>query len=268
MHVLLINKNPVVSRLMHLCMRSDVYILEEIAEVGALSRDHYDVVFVDEDLYVNEVQELTKLLVTKKRVFLSSEIEEMMGFDVSIMKPFLPSQVTNVLEDASLLEEPASQAESLMLIHDEALEETEDVLNELTVDLDDVKAETSEEVESIDSIVKSSEILDLGEIEKIKELLEMDEDAPIQEGLSDEEYENRKVAVIKEQLMADGLEIISEDEYVEELGTKERKVSKRDDREKLKKLFEKAVNKMSKKKIKKLLNGEKVKIQLKRSKSE
>ena len=210
-----------------------------------MSRDHYDVVFVDEDLYLNEVQELTKLLVTKKRVFLSSDIESMLGFDITILKPFLPSQITDALSSAKFEEEVVVPEEEVV------------VFNETHIDL----LESDDDIEDVSEAVKSSEVLDLGEIEKIKELLEMEEDdLLIEEVLSDEEFETRKVEVIKERLIADGLEIVSEDEYVEELGAKERKVSKRDDKEKLKKMFAKAVTKMSKKKIKKLLNGEKVKI--------
>jgi len=62
----------------------------------------------------------------------------------------------------------------------------------------------------------NSSILDSAEIEKIKKLLQMDEenyDIPSNE----EEYEAHKTKVIKEQLIADGLEIIEEEEMLEAL---------------------------------------------------
>ncbi len=65
------------------------------------------------------------------------------------------------------------------------------------------------------------EVLNSDEIEKIKALLEMDDEIALTEETpwSDDEYEARKVKIIKEQLIADGLEIIEEDAIVEALST-------------------------------------------------
>jgi hypothetical protein len=63
--------------------------------------------------------------------------------------------------------------------------------------------------------------LDSIEVEKIKALLNMEDELDITEELSEDEIEVRKIEVIKEQLIADGLEIIDEDEIVEELSAKD-----------------------------------------------
>ena len=47
----------------------------------------------------------------------------------------------------------------------------------------------------------------------------MEDEVP-EEELSDETYEERKIAAIKEQLIAEGLEIVGEEEIVEELSIK------------------------------------------------
>ena len=49
----------------------------------------------------------------------------------------------------------------------------------------------------------------------------MDEEPDSIEALSDDEIEMRKIEVIKEQLIADGLEIVEEDEIVEALSAKD-----------------------------------------------
>ena len=42
MHILLININPVVSRLISFCMREDNIDLEELENVGDVARDSYE----------------------------------------------------------------------------------------------------------------------------------------------------------------------------------------------------------------------------------
>jgi hypothetical protein len=99
------------------------------------------------------------------------------------------------------------------------------------------------------------------------------------EVLDEEAYEARKVEVIKQQLEADGLEIISEEEYVEKLSSKtpkekkeKRMKSRKNENKKSKKnkeeafIFEEAliaaVKGMKVKKIKKLLKGAEVTIKI------
>ena len=208
MHILLININPVVSRLISFCIRDDNMNLEEVHDVGDVIRDRYDVVFVDEASYGDETEQILANLIMRKKVFLSSKDEvndEARLFDTVIKKPFLPSQITAVLES---LEE------------DDTLEVSTEIPSIFPLSSDEVNVEDAEESE--DETVEEDEkvntkVLDLNEIDKIKALLEMEEEV---EAVSDEEYESRKVEVIKQQLIADGLEIVDEDEYVEALSKK------------------------------------------------
>jgi len=208
MHILLININPVVSRLISLCMREEYIDFEEVQNIGAVSRDRYDIVFVDEASYDDETQEILANLIMRKKVFLSSNDE--MGeairvFDSVIKKPFLPSQITTVLES---LEE------------DDTLEAATEIPSFFPLPCDEVNIENAEESE--DERIEEDEkvdtkVLDLHEIDKIKALLDMEEEV---EEVSEDEYESRKIEVIKQQLIADGLEIVDEDEYVEALSKK------------------------------------------------
>ena len=208
MHILLININPVVSRLISLCMREDHIDLEEVHNVGRVARDRYDVVFVDEASYGDETQEILANLIMRKKVFLSSSDEvsdEVRLFDTVIKKPFLPSQITAVIES---LEE------------DDNLVRITEIPAIFPLSSDTQSIDDSEE--SIEETLKENtgadtKVLDLNEIDKIKALLDMEEEG---EEVSEEEYESRKVEVIKQQLIEDGLEIVDEDEYVEALSKK------------------------------------------------
>ncbi len=269
MHILLININPVVSRLISFCMRNDNMNLEEVHDIADVARDRYDIVFVDEASYGDDTEALLANLIMRKKVFLSSSDEASDGarlFDMVIKKPFLPSQITAVLES---LEE------------DETLEVSTEIPSIFPLSGDEVNVEDRNE--SVDETLEENEqvdtkVLDLNEIDKIKALLEMEEE--IKE-VSDEEYESRKVEVIKQQLIADGLEIVDEDEYVEALSKKplvekneklkkKKKKSKKIKKDKKKEVeiftFEEAliaaVEGMKVKKIKKLLKGAEVTIKI------
>jgi len=55
MHILLLNTNPVVSRLIALCIREDGVTLEEVTTVDTIERERYDLLFVDDASYSNKV---------------------------------------------------------------------------------------------------------------------------------------------------------------------------------------------------------------------
>jgi hypothetical protein len=136
--------------------------------------------------------------------------------------------------------------------------------------------------------VSLPEVLDSDEIAKIKALLDMDDEIAEHEdaiSLSDDEYEARKVKVIKEQLIAEGLEIVEEDAIVEELSndalystdeklskTKKSKTQKKQKKEtglneeelsRIEEAIMAALSEMKPKKIRKLLKGKETKVKIK-----
>ena len=194
MNILLINDNPVVSRLLALCTRDDEKVLEEVVVTDDIECTSYDFVFIDEGSYKGSVLRLDDSLTIGKKILLSNADVEINDFDLTIKKPFLPSQILEVFEDFK------DVVMTDTLVEDEVVEE----------DLD-------ESVSEVPKYEPKNEVLDSREVEKIKELLDMD-DIEDEEGvLSDEDYEERKIEVIKEQLIAEGLEIVGEDEIVEAL---------------------------------------------------
>ena len=231
MNILLLNTNPVVSRLVSLCVREDDIVLEEVTDMATVTGDVYDLLFVDDLSYVEEVKNrLPELSITKK-VFLSSKHSEDVDlgyFDEVIKKPFLPSQITSAIErlridttQDAISEEKVVESETLT--DEKSLEEILSL---------DIPEDNTEEIESLlDSMPASSNVLDVKEIDKIKALL--DENEKEESVDSDEDYETRKVKVITEQLESDGLEIVTEDEIVDILSQKSKK--KKNKKQKIKK---------------------------------
>jgi len=287
MHILLINANPVVSRLLVLCTRDDTVVLDDVSVVEDVKNGEYDIVFVDEASYGRDVADLLATLGTAKKVFISYRSDDMRGFDVTIKKPFLPSQITDIIKEREAIKIEASIDEESVVIESDENEEKIPSIFPLSTE-DDV-----EEVITLDESKDDLEpaVLDSDEIEKIKALLDMDDDLTLtEEVLSDEEIEVRKIELIKKQLIADGLEIVEEDEIVEELSidldgtllknkeskSKKMKQKKQKKKNKSKKIkfteenmeriedaVEMAMATMTKKQMKKLLKGKEIAVRVK-----
>ena len=258
MNILLINSKPVVSRLIELCMRDDTIVFEAVENVGSVKRDRYTAVFVDDRSYDDETQKLLSTLMIQKKVLLSShevDTETLNMFDEVIKKPFLPSQIRAAFQNID--EETGSKKRAEL-----------PSIFPLSTDNNKRDEESQEKID----LMTGTEVLDSTEIEKIKALLDMD-DEEVKETLNEEEIEARKVEAIKQQLEADGLEIISEEEYVETLSRKKQKKKKKVKKSKKSKkskeeifTFEEAlisaIEGMKVKKIKKLLKGAEVSIKI------
>ena len=68
MNILLINTNPVVSRLFSLCVNDKSMILEEVDNAIDIVRGDYEIVFVDEGSYEGDVLKLNEKLTIGKKV--------------------------------------------------------------------------------------------------------------------------------------------------------------------------------------------------------
>ena len=276
MNILLINTNPVVSRLVSLCVREDDIEIEEVTDIAAVTGESYDLLFMDDHSYVDEVKHRLPELSISKKVFLSSKHSEdvvLESFDEVIKKPFLPSQITAVIEALKMYEKKE--------VSEEVLEETASIFPLSTEEKSieeilslDVPEDDTEAIENLlDSMPMSSSVLDVKEIDKTKALLDENEKEDCVD--TDEDYETRKVKVITEQLVSDGLEIVREDEIVDILSQKQKKKKSKKEKSKKKKAnkekeetytFEEAllaaIEGMKIKKIRKLLKNADIKISI------
>lgn len=269
MNILLINANPVVSRLLVLCTRNESVVLHEVTTASDITHFDYDVIFVDDDSYDQDISDLFSKLDLAKKIFISYRSDKMMGFDMTVQKPFLPSQIIDIIQNT--LTEKESSDNEVNTFTDIRIPE------KISLDKDEIEPEGT--------LLPS--VLDEDEIDKIKALLNMEEETiNNEEILKDDALEARKIELIKEQLIADGLEIVDEDEIVEELsisldGTlkksaKAKKTKSKKKKNKSKKIkfteenmghiedaVEMAMASMTKKQMKKLLQGKKIDISVK-----
>ncbi len=276
MNILLINDNPVVSRLLALCTRGGHIGLDEVKHVDGIEDVRYDILFVDDASYVDYIDYLLEDKRIRKKVFISYNEEKVKGFDETIKKPFLPSQIMKVIESVNMSEDFEDNVEENISIFPISKEE-EIIEKEVLPDIFPLPIE-DEEIDDISEPEENvgTEILNSNEIEKIKALLDMDDEIDLYDNdelLSDDEYEARKVKVIKEQLIADGLEIVEEDEIVEELSSvaldtdeqidKKKTLFNDDELSRIEDAVMVALEKLKPKKIKKLLKGKKIEIKIK-----
>lgn len=285
MNILLLNTNPVVSRLVALCMRDDTITFREVPDISDTGDTTYDIIFVDDASYDGETAAFLDALDTGKIVFFSRRDsgEEVGGaFDYVIKKPFLPSQIQAVIDEVSKLQlhtplpEEVPDDVCVKTAEEEKCETSDD--EHFIFPLAASGEENDEEVPLIDGGEEepSPKVLDSHEIEQIKALLEESDEeiSPLEE--EDTDYEARKVEVITRKLEEDGLEIVAEEEIIESLSGKEpAKTEKKEKKRKKKKKKQKedvytfeeallaAIENMKPKQIKKLLKNAEVHISIK-----
>ena len=270
MTILLINDNPVVSRLLSLCTRDDEMVLESISNINDASAARYDVLFVDEASCEGDVASLSTRLDVGKKIYLSYSGDAMAGFDETIKKPFLPSQVIAILKNVEVrepLDDILTEEISTDVSEVEELRYQDEVPSIFPLASEEVEKEDQTEEDT-----PAGDVLNLDEIEKIKALLDMDEEEPEVLDMDEETYESRKIEVIKEQLISDGLEIFEEEEIVDEL-SKEKKPKKKKKKKKNEKFtkqehseieeaLENAINQLKPKKMQNFLQGKEIKVKV------
>jgi len=242
MRILLLNANPVVSRLIALAAANKGAVVEEVTHLSHISSLTYDAVLIDDASYDEEAEALLSAVRTPVRIFFSgrnSNKEATEAFDEVLTKPFLPSQVEALLarcetnetssavspyEDASQQEDSEEEEEEhFFFLEEETLESSEPVLDEA-------------EVARIKALLEESE-------RDVDETIDTDDTAAM---------EARKVEAITENLKKEGLEIVEESEMIEDFAkTPVARDTLRMDAES----FVRMLQELKPKKLRKLLKG-------------
>jgi len=165
MKILLINNNPVVSRLTALSARKEDIEIDEIQEVTELTSYNYDIVFVDADSWNEDVKStiFTHVDVNKKVLFYAQDDQEEQGsFDTSILKPFLPSEVSAVIRSVEESEKRESKKEEMIkksekVEHFDALADAKDEKREKKESKKEEMIEKSEKVEHFDVLADAKD---------------------------------------------------------------------------------------------------------------
>jgi hypothetical protein len=149
MKILLVNSNPVVSRLTALSARKESVKLDEIKDISELKNSDYDIVFVDFESYSRELSTVLGNSNISKRVLFHTQDdrEKPEIFNITILKPFLPSEVSAVLRERKieLEKNPPQEPEEEYLDLNELIAEKKDDLTPITLEDDKVKSQKKKE---------------------------------------------------------------------------------------------------------------------------
>ncbi|EHO4166843.1 hypothetical protein KK587_000477 [Campylobacter coli] len=247
MKILLLNENPVVSRLISLSAKKMSYDFEEINTYDE-NLGHYDVIIVDSDTPAP-----LKILKEKcdKLIFLAPR-NQSVDIEAQILhKPFLPTDFLNLLNQENLKID-----DSIVLPIDESENPYADISLDLdSLNLDDLPDENNNAQESDFSLEESLESLTLDDMEE--EEASQDEELNLDDLSLDEEQEednniSEQVEVSHlEEKHEEALEALSQDDILndevseekeEELETQEQDVEEQDKIEDIQELEDKTVD--------------------------
>ncbi len=255
MKILLLNENPVVSRLISLSAKKMSYDFEEINTYDE-NLGHYDVIIVDSDTPAP-----LKILKEKcdKLIFLAPR-NQSVDIEAQILhKPFLPTDFLNLLNQENLKID-----DSIILPIDESENPYADISLDLdSLNLDDLPDENNNAQESDFSLEEGLESLTLDDMEEeesqkeiasenIDEELNLDDlsldekqeesDAPEQTTANDIEEKNEDVQALEVVSQDDILDDKTSEENEEELETQEQDVEEQDKIEDIQELEDKTVD--------------------------
>ncbi|EOI0502950.1 hypothetical protein ACMF3Y_000170 [Campylobacter coli] len=254
MKILLLNENPVVSRLISLSAKKMSYDFEEINTYDE-NLGHYDVIIVDSDTPAP-----LKILKEKcdKLIFLAPR-NQSVDIEAQILhKPFLPTDFLNLLNQENLKID-----DSIVLPIDESENPYADISLDLdSLNLDDLPDENNNAQESDFSLEEGLESLTLDDMEEETSQKEIaseniDEELNLDDLSLDEEQEednsiSEQVEVSRlEEKHEEALEVLSQDDILndevseekeEELETQEQDVEEQDKIEDIQELEDKTVD--------------------------
>jgi len=173
MKILLINSNPVVSRLTALSARKEEIHIDEVQEINEVDNSKYDIVFVDSDSLTKELEsDISKKIKTKKRVLFYAQDDKNNKelFDITILKPFLPSEVSAVIrsveDDYISLEDETDEniveveEESIFNVLEPSKDKKEEKEEDFLISLDDDIKLDKKPLKSVDKLEKKSIVED------------------------------------------------------------------------------------------------------------
>jgi len=164
MKILLINNNPVVSRLTALSARKENVEIDEIKNISELKASNYDIIFVDEESYNNDVLNIIRNSGVEKRILFYSQEDEntQSSFTQSILKPFLPSEVSEILRE-----------NKLSLLKEKEKKQQEEKESKTAIVFDDLVEEKKEKELKVLNITEKKDKFD----EKLEEAFPLEMDA-------------------------------------------------------------------------------------------
>lgn len=212
MKILLLNSNPVVNKLVTLSAQKTSDELDVAGSVEEVGFKNYDLLIVDDAMYDEDaMQELgSKIEFSKSLYICSKEGKPLDGFNATLKKPFLPTDLVELLislgKSADVVElDKKNKGNDFIELNDETIDE---IIDEGLGSLDDF--DTVDEIDGLEELEGLGEIDELDEMENLDakdadEILNLDEFDDLE---GDEELE------LNDEL---DLEDFSEDEEFDEI---------------------------------------------------
>jgi len=204
MKILLITQNATIEKLFKLsaAKRGDEI---EIGSVDSIADKDYDVIFIDKELFNEELFNSLKSSFEEAKfvLILNKNDEKIPGFDDFLVKPFLPTDLISLLDN--IKDKEHTDVNELDEFDLESFN-TDDLEDDFLVSDEDLEKEVEEDEEEEDFIVDDKELDDL-----------LEEDSIEEENLEDEIEEKEDVddAIVEDEEMIDTEE--NEDELDKEL---------------------------------------------------
>lgn len=186
MNLLLINKNPVVSRMIHLSAPKVGLEIKECSNVYDLPKGHFDIVVIDDEMFdENFLKDIKNSIDFEKiGIITSSKEEQADGFDFVLIKPFLPTDLVELLRSLKSKIENAKTKKNETEENIEIENSQEDNIKNILLlnnnsDKEEIVAISEEEEDepfiSQDELQEGG-VLDKQELTKVQELLEDEEE--------------------------------------------------------------------------------------------
>jgi len=186
--ILLLNDNPVVTKLVTLSSQKTDDEVEIVTDADSISADMYDLLIVDDGLFSNDVLSAVKEKIKfKNSLFICSrESENQDEFTKTIKKPFLP---TDMVELFSSMKKNLEFADEDISLQTQEPEESE------TLESDDL--ENSDVLDGLDNLE------DLGDLDSLDEELDLGDDLDLEdldEGLGESVLDDEEAQKVKDLL--------------------------------------------------------------------
>ena len=179
MNILLINENPVVTKLVTLSAQKTGDELEVVSATEQIHAEAYDVLIFDSEQFDPVLyDELVSHVSFAKKIYMGNrDIDKPDAFDVMVNKPFLPTDLVDLFTDMS---------QELQAAPEETTPFLEEDLSDEEIDLDALGDENEIDLDSAIEALDDNEEIDLDNaIEALDDNEEIDLDSAI-EALSDE----------------------------------------------------------------------------------
>ena len=205
MNILLVNNNPVVTKLVTLSAQKTGDELKIVASSDEIDASSYDVLIFDDALFDEELYEQVLAQAScRKKIYMGNRgSERPADFDMIVNKPFLPTDLVDLFINLS--------AEAAEPIIDEEID-LDDIEEELILDEDELDLDSA-----LESLEDEELELDLDTLDDGLDNIELDIDDKEQEGILDKDELEEVQALLQDDVLADEEVEESSDEAVTDI---------------------------------------------------